>query len=103
MHPALWISKTGLSAQDTRLATISNNLANASTVGFKKDRAVFEDLLYQVLKIQGPDNADKLIHHIFRLGLDIWSDEFFNEAFGSQQNLERFIDMVKKRNKREGE
>ena len=62
-----------------------------------------QDLLYQVLKIQGPDNADKLIHHIFRLGLDIWSDEFFNEAFGSQQNLEQFIKMVKKRNKREGE
>ena len=62
-----------------------------------------EDLLYQVLKIQGPDSADKLIHHIFRLGLDIWSDEFFNEAFGSQQNLEQFIKMVKKRNKREGE
>jgi len=62
-----------------------------------------QDLLYQVLKIQGPDNADKLIHQIFRLGLEIWSDDFFNETFGSQQSLERFIDMVKKRNKREGE
>ncbi len=62
-----------------------------------------QDLLYQVLKIQGPDNAYKLIHHIFRLGLDIWSDEFFNEAFGSQQNLEQFIEIVKNRNKREGE
>ena len=61
-----------------------------------------QDLLYQVLKIQGPDNADKLIHQIFRLGLEIWSDDFFNEAFGSQQNLERFIEMVKKRNKVEG-
>ena len=61
-----------------------------------------QDLLYQVLKIQGPDNADKLIHHIFRLGLDTWSDEFFNEAFGSQQKLEQFIEMVKKRNKGEG-
>lgn len=53
MHPALWVSKTGLSAQDTRLATISNNLANASTVGFKKDRAVFEDLMYQVKRQPG--------------------------------------------------
>ncbi|MCJ7684230.1 MAG: hypothetical protein MUO68_08040 [Desulfobacteraceae bacterium] len=61
-----------------------------------------QDLLYQVLKIQGPDNADKLIHQIFRLGLEIWSDDFFNETFGSQQNLERFIEMVKKRNKGEG-
>ena len=58
-----------------------------------------QDLLYQVLKIQGPDNADKLIHHIFRLGLEIWSDEFFDEAFGSQQSLEQFIKLVKKRNR----
>ena len=56
-----------------------------------------EELLYQVLKLQGPDNADKLIHHIFRLGLDIWSEEFFTEAFGSQENLKRFIELVKKR------
>lgn len=36
MNPALWVSKTGLDAQQTNIATISNNLANASTVGFKK-------------------------------------------------------------------
>jgi flagellar basal-body rod protein FlgG len=47
MHPALWISKTGLDAQQTDISVISNNLANASTVGFKKSRAIFEDLLYQ--------------------------------------------------------
>jgi hypothetical protein len=58
-----------------------------------------EELLYQVLKLQGPDNADKLIHHIFRLGLDTWSDEFFNEAFGSQENLEAFIKLVQQRNR----
>ena len=44
MLASLWISKTGLSAQDTALATISNNLANVSTTGFKRDRAVFQDL-----------------------------------------------------------
>ena len=47
MNPALWISKTGLDAQSKQIAVISNNLANASTVGYKKSRAVFEDLLYQ--------------------------------------------------------
>jgi len=47
MNPALWVAKTGLDAQQTRLQVVSNNLANASTAGFKKDRAVFEDLLYQ--------------------------------------------------------
>ena len=48
MMQALWVSKTGLSAQNTALTTISNNLANASTVGFKRDSAQFEDLLYQI-------------------------------------------------------
>jgi len=47
MHPALWISKTGLDAKQRDISVISNNLANASTVGYKKSRAVFEDLLYQ--------------------------------------------------------
>ena len=41
MIPALWISKTGLDAQQTNISQISNNLANASTVGYKKGRAIF--------------------------------------------------------------
>ena len=53
MHAALWISKSGLDAQQTDIATISNNLANASTVGYKKSRAVFEDLLYQSINQPG--------------------------------------------------
>ena len=57
MHPALYISKTGLSAQDMSLTTISNNLANASTVGFKRGDAVFQDLLYQVKREPGGLNS----------------------------------------------
>jgi flagellar basal-body rod protein FlgG len=53
MHPALWISKTGLDAAQTDVSVVSNNLANASTIGFKKDRAVFEDLLYQNINQPG--------------------------------------------------
>ncbi|GAL07344.1 flagellar basal-body rod protein FlgG [Photobacterium aphoticum] len=53
MHPALWVSKTGLAAQDTQMQVISNNLANVNTVGFKQDRAVFEDLFYQMKKQPG--------------------------------------------------
>ena len=53
MLSALWVSKTGLGAQDIALSTISNNLANVSTVGFKKDRAVFQDLLYQIQRQPG--------------------------------------------------
>ncbi len=44
---ALWVAKTGLDAQQTRMSVISNNLANVNTTGFKRGRAVFEDLLYQ--------------------------------------------------------
>jgi flagellar basal-body rod protein FlgG len=57
MNQALWISKTGLSAQDTRLATISNNLANAATVGYKRDSVVFEDLLYQIRRQPGAQSS----------------------------------------------
>lgn len=53
MHPALWISKTGLDAQQRDIAVTSNNLANASTIGFKKSRAIFEDLLYQNINQPG--------------------------------------------------
>ena len=53
MLPALWVSKTGLSAQDMNLSVISNNLANVSTTGFKRDRAEFQDLLYQIRRQPG--------------------------------------------------
>ena len=58
MMNALWVSKTGLSAQDTQLATISNNLANVSTVGFKRDRVTFEDLLYQIRRQPGAQSSE---------------------------------------------
>ena len=45
MNPALWISKTGLDAQQTNISVTSNNLANASTVGYKKARAIFGSAL----------------------------------------------------------
>ncbi|MFT7387459.1 MAG: flagellar basal-body rod protein FlgG [Candidatus Endobugula sp.] len=57
MNPALYISKTGLSAQDRQLTSISNNLANASTIGFKRDRVNFEDLLYQVQRQPGGQSS----------------------------------------------
>lgn len=50
---ALWIAKTGLDAQQTRMSLVSNNLANVNTMGFKRDRAVFEDLLYQNVEQAG--------------------------------------------------
>jgi flagellar basal-body rod protein FlgG len=53
MDAALWVSKTGLDAQQMRMNVISNNLANVNTTGFKRDRAVFEDLLYQNVRQAG--------------------------------------------------
>ncbi|ODS23813.1 flagellar basal-body rod protein FlgG [Candidatus Endobugula sertula] len=57
MNPALYISKTGLSAQDRQLTSISNNLSNASTIGFKRDRVNFEDLLYQIQRQPGGQSS----------------------------------------------
>ncbi len=59
-----------------------------------------DDLLYQVVKLQGSESADKLIHHIFELGLKIWSEKLYHEAFGSQEDLEEFIELVKRRTKK---
>jgi len=53
MNPALWAAKTGLDAQQTRMTVTSHNLANVNTTGFKKGRAVFEDLLYQNVRQVG--------------------------------------------------
>ncbi|WP_194944804.1 MULTISPECIES: flagellar basal-body rod protein FlgG [unclassified Limnohabitans] len=53
MDASMWIAKTGLDAQQTRMSVISNNLANVNTTGFKRDRANFEDMLYQNLRQPG--------------------------------------------------
>ncbi len=57
MNPALWVAKSGLDAQQTRLNVVSNNLANVSTTGFKRSRAVFEDLLYQNVRQVGAQTS----------------------------------------------
>lgn len=53
MMKSLWIAKTGLDAQQSQLDVVSNNLANTSTAGFKRSRAVFEDLMYQTMRQPG--------------------------------------------------
>ena len=53
MDASMWVAKTGLTAQSTRMTVIANNLANVNTIGFKKDRANFEDLLYQRISQPG--------------------------------------------------
>ncbi|WP_200232148.1 flagellar basal-body rod protein FlgG [Rubrivivax gelatinosus] len=58
MNPAMWISKTGVQAQDAKLQAIANNLANVNTVGYKRDRVMFEDLFYQVEQTPGAQRSD---------------------------------------------
>jgi len=57
MDPALWVAKTGLEAQQTRMSVITNNLANVNTTGFKRDRAIFEDLVYQNVRQVGAQSS----------------------------------------------
>ncbi|MCA3130563.1 MAG: flagellar basal-body rod protein FlgG [Betaproteobacteria bacterium] len=57
MIRSLWTAKSGLEAQQFNVDVISNNLANISTNGFKRQRPVFEDLLYQVLRQPGAQSS----------------------------------------------
>lgn len=72
MIRSLWIAKTGLDAQQTHLDVISHNLANVSTNGFKRQRAVFEDLLYQNLRQPGAQaNQQNLVPSGLLLGVGV--------------------------------
>ena len=73
----------------------SDSTASAALYPIK----VPDDLLYQVTRLQGAEKADQLIHHIFSLGLKLWSDNLFNDVFGSHQSLEEFVRLVKERNR----
>ncbi len=59
MIRSLWIAKTGMEAQQLQLDTISNNLANVATNGYKKSHAIFEDLIYQNLRQSGANTTEQ--------------------------------------------
>ncbi|MGB8517998.1 MAG: flagellar basal-body rod protein FlgG, partial [Gallionella sp.] len=59
MIRSLWIAKTGLDAQQTQMDVVANNLANVGTNGFKRSRAVFEDLLYQTIRQPGAQSSQQ--------------------------------------------
>lgn len=72
MGTALWVAKTGLEAQQMRMNAISNNLANASTTGFKRDRAVFADLIYQnIVQVGAQSSEDTLNPSGLNLGTGV--------------------------------
>jgi flagellar basal-body rod protein FlgG len=96
MIRSLWIAKTGLDAQQTNLDVISNNLANVSTNGFKRARAVFEDLLYQTMRQPGAASSQQTtIPSGLQLGTGvrpISTERIFTQ--GSLQRTENPLDMA---------
>jgi len=96
MHPALYISQTGLSAQDKQLSALSNNLSNVATNGFKRDRVVFEDLLYQIYRQPGGNSTqDTLLPSGMQMGTGVrtvGSQKMFTQ--GALQTTEETLDVA---------
>ncbi|MDP3268803.1 MAG: flagellar basal-body rod protein FlgG [Legionella sp.] len=96
MEPALWVSKSGLEAQDKHIATIANNLANVNTTGFKKGRALFEDLIYQNLRQAGAQSTqNSQIPTGINMGTGVRmvaTEKMF--AQGGIQNTQNSLDMA---------
>ena len=89
MIRSLWISKTGLDAQQTKMDIIANNLANVNTNGFKRARAVFEDLVYQTLRQPGAQSSQQTqLPSGLQLGteLSLWRQKVYllREDFNKQ-------------------
>lgn len=88
MIRSLWISKTGIDAQQTNLDVVTNNLANVGTNGFKRSRAVFEDLLYQNLRQPGAQSSQlTMVPTGFQLGTGV--HPIGTERIHTQGNLEK--------------
>ncbi len=88
MVRSLWISKTGLDAQQTKMDVIANNLANVSTNGFKRARAVFEDLLYQTIRQPGAQSSQQtLLPSGLQMGTGV--KPVSTESIFSQGNLQQ--------------
>lgn len=96
MMRSLWTAATGMTAQQLNIDVISNNLSNVNTVGFKKSRAEFEDLLYQDLKIAGsPTESGNRIPTGMQVGMGVKPTtvhKFFTQ--GDFQNTGNPLDLV---------
>jgi flagellar basal-body rod protein FlgG len=96
MHSALYVAKSGLSAQDKQLTTLSNNLANVATNGFKRDRVVFEDLLYQIYRQPGGSSTqDTELPSGLQLGTGVrtvGTQKMFTQ--GALKNTEASLDVA---------
>lgn len=90
MNSSLWVAKTGLDAQNTRMQVVSNNLANANTTGFKRDRASFEDLLYQNYRqVGGQSSQQTRLPSGMQVGTGVRvvsTEKIFNQGTMTQTN-----------------
>ena len=93
---SLWSAATGMIAQQLNIDTISNNLANVNTIGFKKSRAEFEDLIYQNHKIAGSiTQGDVRVPTGIQVGMGVRPTtvhKFFSQ--GDYQNTSNPLDMA---------
>ena len=93
---ALWIAKTGLDAQQTKMSNISNNLANAGTAGYKASRAVFEDLVYQNVRQAGSQSSqDSQLPSGLMIGTGVRvsaTEKLFTQ--GNMQQTENVLDVA---------
>ena len=96
MDASMWVAKTGLDAQQTRMNVISNNLANVNTSGFKRDRAVFEDMLYQNIRQAGGQtdaNSQSPTGMLLGTGVRVVATEKLHGQ-GSMVNTQNPLDMA---------
>ncbi len=88
MNRSLYIAATGMNAQQSQMDTISNNLANVSTTGFKGSRAVFTDLLYQTVRQPGAaSSADSTVPSGLQMGTGV--HQVASERLYTQGNLQQ--------------
>jgi flagellar basal body rod protein FlgG len=106
MIRSLWIAKTGLDAQQTNLDVISNNLANVSTNGFKRSRAVFEDLLYQTMRQPGAQSSQQTqipSGLMLGTGVRVSTERIFTQGSGAEapttRSTSRSMAMVSSRSR----
>ncbi|MDR0473874.1 MAG: flagellar basal-body rod protein FlgG [Treponema sp.] len=96
MVRSLWTGASGMIGQQANIDTISNNLANVNTAGYKKMRADFEDLIYQTVKTAGtPATEDTVVPVGIQMGHGVKladTQRVFTQ--GSLQNTEVATDMA---------